>query len=136
MEGKFEWGLKSNLSRKDDSFGYLSSDSSVWIDGVYVPHQSGGSVIRFFSTREDVHAGYATYGRKWGVWGTQGGMRLEQVFTAATWEGNRAFEKQLLLSLPFFQCLSTNATMKSAGLRVTAAGSTVLEDDQLTPFLG
>lgn len=100
-EGKFEWGLKSNLSRKNDSFGYLSSDSSVWTDGIYVPinpvAQSFG-----FRYREDVHAGYATYGRKWGVWGTQGGMRLEQVFTAATWEGNRAFENNYFSVYPSF----------------------------------
>ena len=100
-EGKFEWGIKSNLSRKDDSFGYLASDSSVWSQGIYVPVNPIANSFAF-EYREDVHAAYATYGRKWGTWGTQAGMRLEQVYTGAIWEGDQTFENNYFSAYPSF----------------------------------
>ena len=98
-EGKFEWGLKSNLSRKDDAFNYLTADSSIWSQGIYVPINPQAADFEF-QYREDVHAGYATFGRKWGVWGTQAGLRLEQVFTEASWEGDRTFENNYFSAYP------------------------------------
>jgi outer membrane receptor protein involved in Fe transport len=98
-EGKLEWGLKSNLSRKDDQFDYLFSDSSVWSQGLYIP---SNPVPRSFAFeyREDVHAAYATYGRKWGTWGTQAGLRLEQVYTGAQWENDQTFENNYFSAYP------------------------------------
>jgi len=98
-EGKLEWGLKSNLSRKDDKFDYLYSDSSFWSQGIYIPTNPIARSFDF-EYREDVHAAYATYGRKWGTWGTQAGLRLEQVFTGARWENDQAFENNYFSVYP------------------------------------
>jgi outer membrane receptor protein involved in Fe transport len=98
-EGKFECGLKSNLSRKDDKFDYIFSDSSVWSQGIYIPINPIARSFAF-EYREDVHAAYATYGRKWGTWGTQAGLRLEQVFTGARWENDQTFENNYFSAYP------------------------------------
>ena len=52
--------------------------------------------------REDVHAIYSTLGRKFGVYGVQGGLRLEQVFTEALWEGDQSFENDYFSVYPSF----------------------------------
>lgn len=100
-EGKFEWGVKSNFSRKKDSFDYLAADSSEWMEGLYVPLNPVAASFDF-DYREDVHAAYATVGRKWGLWGTQAGLRLEQVFTGARWDDNRSFENNYFSAYPSF----------------------------------
>ena len=100
-EGKWEWGWKSNLSLTQDEFGYLAADSAVWIAGLYVPVNPVAKEFAF-DYREDVHAIYSTYGRKWGVWGVQGGMRLEQVFTEAEWENNQTFTNDYFSAYPSF----------------------------------
>ena len=100
-DGKWEWGWKSNLSLKDDEFTYLAADSAEWEQGLYIPINPQRRSFDF-SYREDVHAIYSTYGRKFGVWGVQGGMRLEQVFTAAQWERDQSFENNYFSVYPSF----------------------------------
>ena len=61
--------------------------------------------------REDVHAIYSTLGRKFGVYGVQGGLRLEQVFTEALWEGDQSFSNDYFSVIRRSTC-PNNATMK------------------------
>jgi outer membrane receptor protein involved in Fe transport len=98
-DGKWEWGWKSNLSQKDDAFEFLTSDTAVWQDGVYIPLNPVKSTFDF-KYREDVHAIYTTLGRKYGVYGIQAGMRLEQVFTEAQWEADASFTNDYFSAYP------------------------------------
>ena len=98
-DGKWEWGWKSNLSQKDDAFEFLASDTAVWVDGVYIPIDPVKSTFDF-KYREDVHAVYTTLGRKYGVYGIQAGMRLEQVFTEAQWEADNSFTNDYFSAYP------------------------------------
>ena len=100
-EGKWEWGWKSNLSIKDDRFEYLASDTAIWQEGILVPVNPVAAAFDF-SYREDVHAVYSTLGRKYGVYGVQGGLRLEQVFTEALWEGDQSFSNDYFSVYPSF----------------------------------
>ncbi|HAD22354.1 MAG TPA: hypothetical protein DCF87_09625, partial [Opitutae bacterium] len=98
-EGKWEWGIKSNINHSADAYVYLSPDSSVWENGLYVPinAQKGGYDFRY---REQIHALYSTFGRKWGVWGIQSGLRFEQVFNRATVTGENPFENDYFSIYP------------------------------------
>ena len=98
-EGKWEWGLKSNVSTSNDDYIYLSPDSSVWENGLYVPINPVRSGYAF-EYREEVHAAYSTFGRKWGVWGLQSGLRFEQVFTSARVTGESPFENNYFSIYP------------------------------------
>lgn len=98
-EGKLEWGLKSNISNSCDHYVYLSPDSSVWENGLYVPINAKRSGYDF-SYHEEIHAIYSTIGRKWGVWGLQSGLRLEQVFTRATITGEGPFRNDYFSIYP------------------------------------
>jgi outer membrane receptor protein involved in Fe transport len=100
-EGKWEWGLKSNISNSTDEYVYLSPDSSVWENGLYVPINAQRSGYDF-NYHEEVHAAYSTFGRKWGVWGVQSGLRLEQVFTSATITGEDPFKNDYFSVYPSF----------------------------------
>ena len=100
-EGKWEWGWKSNLSIKDDRFEYLASDTAIWQEGILVPVEPVAAAFSF-TYREDVHAVYSTLGRKYGVYGVQGGLRLEQVFTEALWEGDQSFSNDYFSAYPSF----------------------------------
>lgn len=100
-DGKWEWGWKSNLSRKQDAIGYLASDSSIWSNGLYIPVNPEARAFDF-EYQEDVHAIYSTYGRKFGAWGVQSGLRAEQVFTTAIWENNQSFENDYFSLYPSF----------------------------------
>ena len=51
--------------------------------------------------REDVHAIYSTL-TKIRVYGVQGGLRLEQVFTEALREGDQTFENDYFSVYPSF----------------------------------
>ena len=99
--GKWEWGWKSNLSIKDDRFEYLASDTAIWQEGILVPVEPVAAAFDFMY-RENVHAIYSTLGRKFGVYGVQGGLRLEQVFTEALWEGNQSFSNDYFSVYPSF----------------------------------
>lgn len=98
-EGKWEWGLKSNVSTTTDDYVYLSPDSSVWENGLYVPINPVRTGYAF-EYREEVHAVYSTYGLKLGVWGFQSGVRLEQVFTSATVTGASPFQNNYFSIYP------------------------------------
>lgn len=100
-DGKLEWGLKSNMSLQNDEFGYLRADSSEWINGIYLPINPEKAGFDFLY-REDVHAIYSTLGRKWGVWGFQGGLRLEQVFTSSEWGMDQRFNNDYFSAYPSF----------------------------------
>ncbi len=100
-DGKLEWGWKSNFSFKEDGFTYLAADSAEWIQGLYNPIDPQRRSFDF-DYREDVHAIYSTYGRKFGVWGIQGGLRLEQVFTSAEWEKDQSFTNDYFSAYPSF----------------------------------
>ena len=100
-DGKWEWGLKSNISLQKDDFGYLRSDSSIWVNGIYLPINPVQAGFDFLY-REDVHAAYSTWGRKWGVWGVQSGLRLEQVFTSSEWGAGQTFTNNYFSAYPSF----------------------------------
>ncbi len=100
-EGKWEWGLKSNISNSSDAYVYLSPDSSIWDNGLYVPVNPVKNSFAF-DYREEVHSAYSTFGRKWGVWGVQSGLRIEQVFTFATVTGQSPFENNYFSLYPSF----------------------------------
>ncbi|MAI23741.1 MAG: hypothetical protein CL828_06760 [Crocinitomicaceae bacterium] len=100
-DGRWEWGWKSNLSIKDDRFEYLASDTAIWQEGILVPVNPSAAAFDF-TYREDVHAIYTTLGRKYGVYGVQGGLRLEQVFTEALWEGDQSFSNDYFSVYPSF----------------------------------
>lgn len=100
-EGKLEWGWKSNLSLQLDVFGYLAADSSIWASGLYIPVNPVSRSFDF-TYRENVHAVYSTWGRKFGVWGAQAGLRLEQVFTEALWEQDQTFRNDYFSAYPSF----------------------------------
>ena len=100
-DGKLEWGWKSNLSEKRNEYTYLTPDSSFWTNGLYVPINPVSDGYSF-TYREAVHAIYGTFGRKIGVWGVQGGLRLEQVYTEALLDGSAPFENDYFSVYPSF----------------------------------
>lgn len=100
-DGKWEWGWKSNLSQKEDQFEFLTADTAVWTAGVLVPVNPVAASFDF-NYREDVHAVYSTLGRKFGVYGVQAGLRAEQVFTEANWEGDQRFTNDYFSLYPSF----------------------------------
>ena len=114
-----EWGWKSNLSIKDDRFKYLASDTAIWQEGILVPFEPVAAAFDF-TYREDVHAIYSTLGRKYGVYGVQGGLRLEQVFTEALWEGDQSFSNDY--SPPIHRS-TYQATQRRGGWIATTTGA-------------
>ncbi len=100
-DGKWELGWKSNVSVKDDRFEYLASDTAIWQEGILVPIRPVAAAFDF-TYKEDIHAIYSTFGRKYGVYGVQGGLRLEQVFTEAQWEGDQSFLNDYFSAYPSF----------------------------------
>lgn len=99
-DGKLEWGWKSNISEEQSVMTYLSPDSTVWENGLYVPYNPRQGSYDF-TYQQAVHAAYGTYGRQWGVWGLQIGTRLEQVFTTALFsDANQPFENDYFSFYP------------------------------------
>ncbi len=79
-EGKLELGYKSILRESNEDQRFWQRDS------VGVPFTQAYD----FRYREDIHAAYATWGRKYGAWGVQVGGRGEVVYTTAELEGDSA----------------------------------------------
>ena len=79
-DGKLELGYKTILRESNE-------DQSFWQrDSAGVPFTQAYD----FRYREDIHAAYATWGRKYGAWGVQAGGRGEIVYTTAELEGDSA----------------------------------------------
>lgn len=77
-DGKLELGYKSILRESNE-------DQSFWQrDSAWVPFTQAYA----FRYREDIHAAYSTWGRKFGAWGVQVGGRGEVVYTTAELQGD------------------------------------------------
>ena len=79
-DGKLELGYKTILRESNEDQRFWQRDS------VGVPFTQAYD----FRYREDIHAAYATWGRKYGAWGIQVGGRGEVVYTTAELEGDSA----------------------------------------------
>ena len=77
-DGKLELGYKSILreSNEDQQFWQRDSAGTPFVQAYD------------FRYREDIHAGYVTWGRKYGAWGLQFGGRGEVVYTTAELQGD------------------------------------------------
>lgn len=79
-EGKLEVGYKSILRESNEDQQFWQRDST----------NAPFTQAYAFRYREDIHAVYATWGRKFGPWGVQIGGRGETVYTTAELEGDSA----------------------------------------------
>ncbi len=79
-DGKFELGYKTILRESNEDQRFWQRDSAG------VPFTQAYD----FRYREDIHAAYATWGRKFGAWGVQAGGRGEVVYTTAELQGDSA----------------------------------------------
>lgn len=79
-DGKLELGYKSILRESNEDQQFWQKDSA---DTPFVQAYN-------FRYREDIHAAYATWGRKFGAWGVQLGGRGEVVYTTAELQGDSA----------------------------------------------
>ena len=79
-DGKLELGYKSILreSNEDQRFWQRDTLGTPFIQAYD------------FRYREDIHAAYITWGRKFGAWGVQAGGRGEVVYTTAELQGDSA----------------------------------------------
>ena len=86
-EGKIEMGLKATWNQDVSDFQYTEADSTTLWDGIYVPE--GLRVVDYqFGYDETILAAYATAGKKFGLLGTQLGLRAEQAYTSAQLNGS------------------------------------------------
>ena len=79
-DGKLELGYKTILRASNEDQRFWQRDS------IGEPFTQAYD----FRYREDIHAAYATWGRKYGAWGVQVGGRGEVVYTTAELEGDSA----------------------------------------------
>ena len=79
-DGKLELGYKTILRESNEDQRFWQRDSSG------TPFEQAYD----FRYREDIHAAYATWGRKYGAWGVQVGGRGEVVYTTAELQGDSA----------------------------------------------
>ena len=79
-DGKLELGYKTILRESNEDQRFWQRDSAR------TPFEQAYD----FRYREDIHAAYATWGRKYGAWGVQVGGRGEVVFTTAELQGDSA----------------------------------------------
>ena len=79
-DGKLELGYKTILRESNEDQRFWQRDS------VRTPFEQAYD----FRYREDIHAAYATWGRKYGAWGVQVGGRGEVVYTTAELQGDSA----------------------------------------------
>ena len=79
-DGKLELGYKTILreSNEDQRFWQRDSARTPFVQAYD------------FRYREDIHAAYVTWGRKYGAWGVQVGGRGEVVYTTAELQGDSA----------------------------------------------
>ena len=94
-------GMEIEPVHQGRPFRILGLGYSPWQEGILVPVEPVAAAFDFMY-REDIHAIYSTLGRKFGVYGVQGGLRLEQVFTEALWEGDQSFENDYFSVYPSF----------------------------------
>ena len=79
-DGKLELGYKTILRESNEDQRFWQRDSAR------TPFEQAYD----FRYREDIHAAYATWGRKYGAWGVQMGGRGEVVYTTAELQGDSA----------------------------------------------
>ena len=79
-DGKFELGYKTILRESNEDQQFWQRDT---LDNPFTQAYD-------FRYREDIHAAYATWGRKFGAWGIQVGGRGEVVYTTAQLQGDSA----------------------------------------------
>ena len=80
-------GLKATWNQDVSDFQYTEADSTTLWDGIYVPE--GLRVVDYqFGYDETILAAYATAGKKFGLLGTQLGLRAEQAYTSAQLNGS------------------------------------------------
>ena len=79
-DGKLELGYKTILRESNEDQRFWQRDSAR------TPFEQAYD----FRYREDIHAAYATWGRKYGAWGVQVGGRGEVVYTTAELQGDSA----------------------------------------------
>ena len=79
-DGKLELGYKTILRESNEDQRFWQRDSAR------IPFEQAYD----FRYREDIHAAYATWGRKYGAWGVQVGGRGEVVYTTAELQGDSA----------------------------------------------
>ena len=79
-DGKLEIGYKTILRESNEDQRFWQRDSAR------TPFEQAYD----FRYREDIHAAYATWGRKYGAWGVQVGGRGEVVYTTAELQGDSA----------------------------------------------
>ena len=79
-DGKLELGYKTILRESNEDQRFWQRDSAR------APFEQAYD----FRYREDIHAAYVTWGRKYGAWGVQVGGRGEVVYTTAELQGDSA----------------------------------------------
>ena len=79
-DGKLELGYKTILRESNEDQRFWQRDSAR------IPFEQAYD----FRYREDIHAAYVTWGRKYGAWGVQVGGRGEVVYTTAELQGDSA----------------------------------------------
>ena len=79
-DGKLEFGYKTILRESNEDQRFWQRDSLG----------SPFTQAYDFRYREDIHAAYATWGRKYGAWGVQVGGRGEVVYNTAELQGDSA----------------------------------------------
>ena len=79
-DGKLELGYKTILRESNEDQRFWQRDSAR------TPFEQAYD----FRYREDIHAAYVTWGRKYGAWGVQVGGRGEVVYTTAELQGDSA----------------------------------------------
>ena len=79
-DGKLELGYKTILRESNEDQRFWQRDSAR------IPFEQAYD----FRYREDIHAAYTTWGRKYGAWGVQVGGRGEVVYTTAELQGDSA----------------------------------------------
>ena len=79
-DGKLELGYKTILRESNEDQAFWQRDTTG------TPFTQAYD----FRYREDIHAAYVTWGRKFGAWGVQAGGRGEVVYTTAELQGDSA----------------------------------------------
>jgi outer membrane receptor protein involved in Fe transport len=92
--GRFEAGWRTDVTHLDNDF---FSETYNFIEEQY---ENDDELINRFFFVEQVHAAYATYGREFGKFSLQAGLRGEQTFTQGRLEGSEPIDRSYFRLFP------------------------------------
>ena len=121
-QGKLELGAKTIIRNIDNSLFSKTRDT------LQTSFREDVQLNNDFSYREAIHALYATYGHKWGKFGLQAGLRLEQAFTTSELKTtNETFENNYFSPFPSlhlsYQVKPTRQMMLAYSRRINRPGT-------------